>query len=133
MANRVDVEDVKEILDTELSEPQIEAFIRAANLIVTNNLTDDITDTDLLKEIERWLAAHLACAREKQVQAEQTTDAQATYTGKTGLGLDSTFYGQTVKIIDTSGILASLDGGAKRAVSLYAVEQFDATDEEVDW
>ena len=66
MANRVNVNEVKEILNTSIDELNITAFIKAANLTVTELLGSDTTlSDDQLKEIERFLAAHfIACTRE---------------------------------------------------------------------
>ena len=107
MSTRVDGDEVKEIIETELTALQIVPFITAANLIVTDQLTGEHSAA-LLVEIERWLAAHFVAIRDPRAKAEKTDDASATYYGKDGLGLNHTPYGQQVKILDTTGILASL-------------------------
>jgi len=53
---------------------------------------------------------------------EQVGDAKVEYIGKFGMGLDSTPYGQTLKMLDTSGELAAAD---KKKASIYAIPQFD--------
>lgn len=125
MAVRVEAADVKEILDTSLTDATIETFISAASMTVSKYLDGVSSLTALqLKEIERWLAAHLiACSREKQVKSEAAGDASVSYQGVTGSGLDATLYGQQVKLLDTSGILAAQVG--RRAASIYAVTSFD--------
>jgi len=118
---RTNSADVKNILDTTVEDAKINAFINSANLMVTKYLG---SETELSaaqkKDIEMWLTAHLIAATlERQVQEEQVDDAQIKHQGKTGLGLDSTFYGQTVKMLDTTGILSSKLG--KKQASVYAI------------
>lgn len=123
---RVLASEVKEILDTDLSGAALEAFIVAANLTVTDLLgSSTVLSSSQLKEIERWFTAHLvACTREQQAKSEKVAgEASITYQGETGKGLDSTFYGQQVKILDTSGVLAASLG--KKKASIYAVTSFD--------
>lgn len=121
---RVTAPEVKEILDTNLSDPVIDTFINAANLTVTEILGDDTTlSSDQKKEIERWLTAHLvACTRQQQKQSEKLGEAAVTYQGQTGKGLDATFYGQQVKVLDTTGKIAARIG--KKAVKIHAITSF---------
>jgi hypothetical protein len=127
MTTRVNADEIKEILETELSDPTIEAFIGAANLIVTQNLGSSGLSTALLKEIERWLSAHLiASSRERQVKSEAAGLAKVDYDSKVGLGLDGTTYGQQVKLLDPTGLLTSI---GKRNASVFAIPSF--TDEDV--
>jgi len=118
---RTNSADVKNIIDTDLEDPVINAFINSANLMITKHLG---TSTDLSaaqkKDIEMWLTAHLISAtRDQQAQEEKVGDTQIKYQGKTGMGLDSTFYGQQVKMLDTSGVLASKLG--KKEARMYTV------------
>jgi hypothetical protein len=127
MSTRVESDAVKEIIETSLTDPEIDAFITAANLTVTKLLADEDLSDDQLREIERWLAAHfIASTRERQVAQETAGQADTTYVGKSGMGLDATFYGQQAKILDTSGTLASLSDkiGLKDA-TMYAVTSFE--------
>lgn len=110
---RVDVDDVKDIIDTELTDAQINAFINAANAIVDNQLADTGQPAATLALIEMWLAAHLLATRDQRVARETVADADYEYQGKTGMGLEATFYGQQALILDTSGRLEK--GAAKRA------------------
>lgn len=113
MANRVTADEVKEIIETTKT---IDAFITAANLTVTD-LLGSSTDlsTAQLKEIERWLSAHLiACGWDANTRSETIGDVSVTYAlGTLGKGLDLTAYGQMVKVLDTTGVLAC--SGLKRA------------------
>ena len=58
MARRVTATEVKVIITTALSDTAVEAFIDMANLEVTNTVTCGLAAATL-KEIERWLSAHL--------------------------------------------------------------------------
>lgn len=125
MANRTTATAVKQILDTDLDDPIVEAFITDANLIVTDIVG---SSTDLSAEqkasIEKWLSAHMiACTRDQQASREGVEEADITYQGKTAMGLDATFYGQQVKLIDTTGLIAKSLGKAR--ASVYAVPSFD--------
>nr|NIS26427.1 hypothetical protein [candidate division KSB1 bacterium] len=106
MATRTNAVDVKNIIDTDLSDVIVEEFVGDANLIVTDIVGSDTNLSDAQKEsIEKWLTAHLlAATRDQQPQAEGAGDARITYQGKTsGLGLEGTMYGQQVLLIDTTG------------------------------
>jgi len=107
---RVTEAEVQEIIETSVT---VTPFISAANLTVTQHLSGKGLSSDLLKEIERWLAAHFAAMADPRVSQESVAGAAWTYEGQTGLGLDSTRYGQQAKLLDPTGTLAKL--GAKRA------------------
>jgi len=126
MSNRVTENEVKAIIDTDLSD--ITAFITAANLTVTKRLGSETTlSADQKKEIERWLSAHLIASSNKDmgardVNSERTLDAQITYAGETDKGLEATRYGQMVLVLDTSGKMAV---SGKRKTLFKAVTSFD--------
>ena len=125
MTVRVTATEVKQILDTDLTDPVIEVFINAANLTVTDALgSSTVLSSDQLKEIERWLTAHLiASTRDQQIQEDTIGKSKVVYQGRTAMGLDATFYGQQVKILDTSGVLVGSAG--KRKATVYAATSFD--------
>ena len=130
MAYRVDPDEVKDIIETDMSDAAIEAYIAGANVTITALLGDADLTAAQLKEIERWLTAHLmACSRERQVREETAGGARIAYFSEysmVGKGLDATLYGQQVKLLDTTGTLA-LSTVAKLPVSVYAVTSFDET------
>lgn len=97
---RVSEIEVKEIIDTDLTAEQISPFLTAANLLITDVLSGEGYSTDLLKEIEKWLAAHFVAVRDPQAIKEKIGDAEITYSGKFDEGLKSTRYGQQVLILD---------------------------------
>lgn len=100
--------EVKEIIDTTLTDEQVKPFLTAANLLVTDVLSKEGYGDAILKEIERWLAAHFVAIRDPQMAKEKIGDVNATYHGKSGLGLNHTPYGQQVMILDHHGKLAEI-------------------------
>lgn len=97
------IADIKVIIETSLTDPDITVFINTADIMVTTVLGTSLT-TAILKEIEKYLTAHLiASTRERQTTEEQIGDAKVKYSGKYGETLLSTSYGQMVLQLDTSG------------------------------
>ena len=126
MTVRVSFLEVQKIISTELDVLEINAFITAANAFVDGNLLGKGLSVLQLKEIERWMAAHfIASTREQQAQSEGAGGANIKYQGVTGMGLNSTFYGQQAIILDSSGTLLDISGGRKIA-SVYVVPSFDS-------
>lgn len=122
MANRTTATEVKEIYSTSLSDSIIEAYIDVANDLVTEKLAGEHDDTRL-EMIEQFLSAHLVIiARDRQAREEEIGDARIIYSEVFGEGLKSTTFGQTVLMLDTSGILNSM---SKRKVRIVAIESFD--------
>ena len=122
---RVTSSDIKLIMDgCTTDSTTIDTFIIAGEQIVDKAFASNCPYTDAeLKEIERWLVAHMIASTVfRTTSDEKVGDASVTYTGKWGMGLDSTPYGQMVKALDSSGLLASAD---KSAVSLFAVKSFE--------
>lgn len=113
---RVTYEEVQGIFETDLTELQINNFIRGANLIVENSLVPaDALDDATLKEIELYLAAHLCCMRDQRVSSNSVRNVSESYQYKLGLRLEVTMYGQQCLIFDTTGILHNLNKGRKSA------------------
>lgn len=107
---RVTPEEVKEIIDTELTD--IYAFIQTANILVTDLLVNKGIDVDRLKEIERWLSAHFLAMRDQD--AGMTTgqtigDTKVFYSRNSGKGLNLSRYGQQAMVLDSTGTLAALN------------------------
>jgi hypothetical protein len=119
MPPRVTDSDVTTLLPTSAVGPT--PFILAANQIV-----DDIAakpgapDALRLKEIERWLAAHMLASHQDAAQVTQARDGNASMTrmGQFGSGLDSTPFGQTAKQLDPTGHLKNLSLKRASAVAL---------------
>jgi len=124
MANRTTATEVKQIINTDLSDAIVESFITDANAVVTDLIGSSTELSDAQKaSIEKYFTAHLiAMTREQQPQAEKAKDAGITYQGKTGMGLDATFYGQIVRQLDTTGTFAK---AGKAAISINVIDSFD--------
>lgn len=99
--------DVLLIMDTGLEEVQISPFLQTASTVVTANLASSGLSSSLLDEITKYLAAHLASVRSPFAIRKKIGDADETYGYKGGMGLDATPYGETVKMLDSTGILVS--------------------------
>lgn len=109
MATRVTAEEVEAIIEID-SGLVITPFITAANLLVTKVCTDASLSDELLKEIERWVSAHLVAIRQKDANLTMARVGPAAegYLGKVDLHLDATLWGQQAQMLDTSGALATL-------------------------
>lgn len=102
--------DVKQIIETDLNDDIIQTYLDSACTLIDTYIGTLLPDP-LLKEIEKWLAAHfLAVSRERQPEQASAGSTSIKYQGATGLGLDATMYGQQVKLLDTTGKLSALGG-----------------------
>lgn len=110
---------VKDILDdTSLSDILIKSYINGANTFVIENLGSKGLSSNLLDEIERWIAAHMiASTRERTAKKAGAGGAEIEYTGKWGLGLTGTSYGQMAVDLDTSKTLEAMSQGKLAAWS----------------
>jgi hypothetical protein len=125
MATRVTASEVLAIMDSALAESDISAFLISANVFVTNNLESSGLSESVLKEIERWVTAHMvAITKERQSKDEGAGTAYIKYTGQWGEGLLQTSYGQMAINLDSSGILANLANNKMKA-SIFVVPEFD--------
>lgn len=124
MPIRTTPEKVKEILDTDLTDDVVEAFILGASHTIDRVFSGNTTlSAEHLAEIERWLTAHLiAATREQQIAKAGVGGASVTYQGVTGKGLESTMYGQQVLALDTTGLMRSIL--MNRGASLKAISSF---------
>lgn len=128
IAYRTTPTEVKDVIDTELTAAQVDPFIATANTILNASssvMTTGGVSTATMRKIETWLAAHLVAIRDPIADTEKIGDAQIKYVrGKLGMQLESTPYGQTVLLLDNSGILANL--GKKRMLLERALVVEDA-------
>ena len=125
MAVRVTATEVKEIMDScTTSDTIVDTFITAASALIDQIFSGDteIGDT-LLKELERWLTAHLiASTIHRTASKEKIGEAELTYTGQWGKKLELTPYGQMILLLDTTGKMGNV---GKAAASMYAIKSFD--------
>ena len=123
---RTTATEVKAIMDNcQVSESDIETYyIPAANELVTKTLGSDTSiGATLMEQVECWFTAHmLASSRERVAQKEELGKAKVEYTGKSGLNLEVTPYGQMVLTLDITGKMANL---SKKGASIYALTSFD--------
>lgn len=118
---RVTEEEVLEIMDNDLEEDVISPFVISANVFVTQHLSGKLSE-DVLKEVERWVAAHMvASTKDRQIKDTGADNAYIKYTGYWSEGLNGTSYGQMAIALDATGTLAVLAKG-KRGIYIYAVE-----------
>ena len=112
MANRVETDEVKEIIETEVED--VTSFITTANILITKLLSDSDLEESHLAEIEKYLAAHFVAIRDPRAISEAIGDAKVTYSAgantysnsmKEASGLNETTYGKQVMLLDTTGIL----------------------------
>lgn len=123
MAARVTATEVLEVMPstTALTSTTILPFITSANVFVTDALTDAGLTDETLKEIERWLSAHMATVVEDRISKEEGAGgAYIKWAGKWEDELSSTQFGQMVLMLDTSNTLRNLMEGHKSA-SIYVV------------
>ena len=106
MANRVTSDEVLEIIETSLTE--IDVFITTANLLVTGYLTGKGLSDATLKEIEKYVSAHILSLRDPRTKSVGVDVLSESYQGQWGMGLYGTSYGQTAILLDTSGTLGVL-------------------------
>lgn len=109
MAFRVNEDDVAGIIDT---EKDIKPYLKTANIVMNNVFADNTTvDDPTLAELERWLCAHFIEADTGTIVSQTIDDSTDKFADHLGKGLDSTRFGQMIKLIDPSGLLAALDNG----------------------
>lgn len=108
---RTSVNEVKNIISTNLSDEVINSYIDSASTLVDYSLGGKLDDS-LLTQIEKWLAAHfIATTRQRQLKSGKAGPASAEYFGKDGAGLKSSTYGQQAIALDLTGTLDRLSEG----------------------
>lgn len=99
---------VRDIFTTRLTDSQLGVFCEAATDLVVDKFTSSGLSDPRVERIGLFLAAHFASANSPVLQSERTGPHQWTRQGETGMGLDSTYYGQMAKTLDTTGVLGNL-------------------------
>jgi len=117
---RVTDAEVFAIIDTSLTD--IDVFINTANMMVTSWLeTARLTD-ETLKEIERYLSAHVLSVQDQRVKSVGVDVLSESYQGQWGMGLNGTSYGQMAILLDTSGTLGKIaKNGYSKSASLNMI------------
>ena len=125
MAIRTTAAEVLQILDgCTLSSTIVDVFIASASRLVDSVYAADTTMSDAqLEDIEMWLSAHMiASTLHRQTSQEEVDGASVKYTGFWSKDLDSTSYGQMVKVLDVTGKMAKV---GKKAARLTAITSFE--------
>lgn len=113
MGIRVTEDDVAKIIDWEADD--ITHFIATASLMVDEVLVDSGFTDARLKQIELYLTAHMITVTERQLASEGVGEVSESY-GALGMGLNSSTYGQTALMLDTTGLLKGASEG-KNSIS----------------
>ena len=125
MAIRTTAAEVLQILDgCTVSSTVVDTFIGTASRLLDSVFSTDSSMTAAqLRDIETWLTAHLISSTlHRQTSGEQVDGASVKYTGYWSKDLESTSYGQMVKVIDTSGKMANV---GKKLASMKAITSFE--------
>lgn len=107
---------VREIINTQLKDSEIEGTISSALVLYRNYLSNKNIASDLQLEIKRYLAAHFVSLMDPstRVDKEKIGDASIEYSkigqDETYTGLMSTRWGQTAVMFDPTGILKHISG-----------------------
>ena len=118
--------DVQTLMqDTTIDSTYITSVLTTVDLILTKiyeNSTCTVSDS-ILEELQKYYAAHIISSTTARIASkEKLGEAQVEYAGKFGEGLDSTPYGQMVKLLDPCGLVAK---SSKMAASIYAIKSFE--------
>jgi hypothetical protein len=114
---------VQQVIETALTTTEILEVIQYANRMVTNFLNGSGLTAAELKDIETFLTAHIiAITKERQTKEERVGDIWVKYYDNPTGWLESTSYGQTAMMMDTSGLLQKQ---SKKRASFVSINQVD--------
>lgn len=118
---RTNIDDVKAVVTTTLSDAMVTACVTAANWLVTSKLGEkEDLDSTILKEIEMWLAAHLVSVRgEGDAGLAGLTMSEGLANVSYGVdanisNLESTPYGRNACLLDITNTLTQLGSRRKK-------------------
>lgn len=118
---RTTKEKVRQIIDTEITDANVEGYIEAASTVLDEVFAGVTISSTMLTEIERWLTAHfISSTKERQAKKEGAGGAFIEYAGEYEMGLQSTSYGQNAMTLDYTGTLRGLAG---KTASITAIKQ----------
>ena len=103
MAARVSYADVLKLLDTEAEPSHITACILTADTWIDAQLVPNCAaaSAGLLREISKWLAAHLVTSRDPRLKSSTLGDVSETYQ----VDPDNSDYIRTASALDPCGIV----------------------------
>ena len=101
---RINHYDVSEVLETDLNEAALEAFIDDAHRIVEDRIAEHCDSEGDLAAVETYLAAHLATSKDPRVESvsHEGVDAE--------LGTDGDRYWHQALLLDPTNRLARPGG-----------------------
>lgn len=104
MAARVTMSEVREIIDTSLSDAGVSSCITAANSLIASKADmTSLLSEDTLTQIELWLSAHYVSVADPRVSEERTRETSVKYVQPSaGTGLGGSSYGQTAIALDST-------------------------------
>ena len=102
---RITPHDVAEILDTELEDVSLQAFVSDAHRVVEQRCAPHTDDADALGDVEAYVAAHLATAKDPRVNmaSHESVDVE--------FETDPHRYWQHAVLLDPTGRLDRPDHG----------------------
>lgn len=120
------VYDVRSDLDSSLA--LTEHILTAVTITDRLDSVTTLSDAEL-ERVELYLAVHFASLDQDKVVDRQIEGAQDKFaTGKTGLKLDFTRWGQMAKLIDHTGTLDTMDSQRLKAAMFCFNTKYDAED-----
>jgi len=114
MMARVTVEEVMSIMDMRVQADKVPPFIDTASLIINTKVVPAYENEQdgeaLLKQIELYYTAHLLTVTLYHTEVKlKGLDTETEYVNRFDKGLDSSFYGQTLKTLDYKKALINLE------------------------
>lgn len=97
---RITPDDIREILDTDLGEVELQAFIEDAHRVVNERCAPHTHDREALAAVESYLAAHLATSKDPRVGSFSHESVDIEYTE------DGQRYWHKAVLVDPTGRLA---------------------------
>ena len=108
----VSAADVRLIFDTDLTDPELVAFIASAGVLVGPDGCDLLgkgVTAATIDEVQKWLAAAFATANDPRVESHRTSGHTVDFESKIDLGLNSSRFGQIAMRLDPTGCLSQKD------------------------
>lgn len=120
MAVRTTASAVETILKDEFETgDDLTTDIEWAASIVDGYLVGEITDSDRLEVIERYLSAHSYYILKNPVESEGVKGVSQKLSSNVDLGFNASYWGQHALRLDTTGILSRVNKGKAGAASIW--------------
>lgn len=111
MSALIDADDVRDVYRTTRDDAAIQPFIDVAVALSDARLASQGLTEPVLKEVQRYLAAHLLFITDTGIhESLRTEDVSERFTGgvRGDYGFQSSRWGQMALTLDSSGTLAAL-------------------------